>query len=78
MYKMPPNKSKEDIGVLYEGQKEMLEKARVVAWNKIIKKDIIDKTKITFPEGLRYEDIEFFYKLVPHLNKISFLPFLMN
>lgn len=68
-----PNKKREDIGKIYSGKKEAIVEARVVAWNKIIKKDIIEKNKITFPEGLRYEDIEFFYKLVPHLNKISFV-----
>ncbi len=68
-----PNKKREDIGKVYSSKKEAIIEARVVAWNKIIKKDIIEKTKITFPEGLRYEDIEFFYKLVPHLNKISFV-----
>lgn len=68
-----PNKKREDIGKMYSSKKEAIVEARVVAWNKIIKKDIIEKNKITFPEGLRYEDIEFFYKLVPHLNKISFV-----
>ena len=68
-----PNKKREDIGKMYSSKKEAIVEARVVAWNKIIKKDIIEKTKITFPEGLRYEDIEFFYKIVPYLNKISFV-----
>ena len=68
-----PNKKIEDIGKIYSGKKEAIVEARVVAWNKIIKKDIIEKTKITFPEGLRYEDIEFFYKIVPYLDKISFV-----
>ena len=68
-----PNKKREDIGKIYSGKKEAIVEARVVAWNKIIKKDIIEKTKITFPEGLRYEDIEFFYKIVPYLDKISFV-----
>ena len=68
-----PNKKREDIGKVYSSKKEAIIEARVVAWNKIIKKDIIEKTKITFPEGLRYEDIEFFYKIVPYLDKISFV-----
>ena len=68
-----PNKKREDIGKIYSDKKEAIVEARVVAWNKIIKKDIIEKTKITFPEGLRYEDIEFFYKIVPYLDKISFV-----
>ena len=68
-----PNKKKEDIGVLYEGKHEALVKARVVAWNKLIRKDIIDKYDIQFPKRYKYEDVEFFYKLNPHLNKISFI-----
>ena len=52
---------------------EALTKIRVVAWNKLIKREILEETKILFPKGYRYEDVEFTYKLVPHLNKISFL-----
>ena len=40
-----PNKQKEDIGKIYQGTHEMLEKIRVVAWNKLIKKEILKKTK---------------------------------
>ena len=68
-----PNKQKYDYGVVYNGKKEAIEKARVVAWNKLIKREIIENEKIEFPFGLRYEDVEFFYKLVPSLNKIAFL-----
>ena len=68
-----PNKKREDIGVIYKDKKEMIEMARVVAWNKLIKREIIEKTKIEFPQGLRYEDVEFFYKLVPYINKVSFV-----
>ena len=67
-----PDKKKIDTGVIYYGQNEMVEKVRVVAWNKLIKREILDKTKIEFPKGLRYEDVEFTYKLVPFLNKVSF------
>ena len=68
-----PNKQKYDYGVVYNGKKEAIEKARVVAWNKLIKREIIKNEKIEFPLGLRYEDVEFFYKLVPSINKISFM-----
>ena len=68
-----PDKTREDIGQVYNGKKEMLEKVRVVAWNKLIRRSILEKTQIQFPKGLRYEDVEFTYKLIPHLNKISFL-----
>ena len=67
------NKIKEDKGVIYNGKKEMLEKVRVVAWNKLIKKEILEKSRVLFPKGLRYEDVEFTYKLVPYLDKVSFL-----
>lgn len=68
-----PNKQKEDIGQIYTNKKQMLEKVRVVAWNKLIKTNIVIENKITFPKGYRYEDVEFTYKLVPYLNKVSFL-----
>lgn len=66
-------KEKKDIGELYKDKHEMLEKARVVAWNKLIKRSLIEEKKIEFPKGLRYEDIEFFYKLLPHINKFGFV-----
>ena len=68
-----PDKKKEDVGVVYNGKKEMLEKVRVVAWNKLIKKEVLEKSKVTFPKGYRYEDVEFTYKLIPYLDKVSFL-----
>ena len=68
-----PNKKREDIGEIYNTKKEMIEKGHVVAWNKLIKREILEKTNIKFPVGLRYEDMEFFYKLVPYINKVSFV-----
>lgn len=68
-----PRKNKKDIGEKYYGKKQMLEKARVVAWNKLYKKEIIDKAKVEFPKGLIYEDVEFFYKLVPYIENVSFV-----
>ncbi len=67
------DKIREDIGAIYSNKKEMLEKIRVVAWNKLIKREIIEKSKIEFPKGYRYEDVEFTYKLIPYLDKFSFL-----
>ena len=57
----------------YKTKEDMMKKPRVVAWNKIYKREILNKNKIRFPEGLIYEDMEFFYKLLPHLNKISYI-----
>lgn len=66
-----PNKRIIDIGEEYTGKHEMLQKVRVVAWNKLIKREIVQKTKIQFPKGYRYEDVEFTYKIIPYLNKTS-------
>ena len=68
-----PNKLKEDIGAIYNGKHEMIEKVRVVAWNKLIKREVIEKNNIHFPKDFRYEDVEFTYKLIPCINKVSFL-----
>ena len=68
-----PNKKKIDTGEIYNGKHEMLEKIRVVAWNKLIKRSILDETKVMFPKGYRYEDVEFTYKLLPYIEKVSFL-----
>lgn len=68
-----PNKKRNDVGKIYFSKKEAMEKARVVAWNKIIKRQVVQKANVDFPIGLRYEDIEFFYKILPYLNKISFV-----
>ena len=68
-----PNKKRIDTGRIYTNKKEAFLYARVVAWNKLIKKETLDKAGIIFPKGLRYEDTEFFYKLLPSLNKISFV-----
>ena len=67
-----PNKSRIDIGTVYNDKHQMLEKIRVVAWNKLIKREILEKSKVQFPKGYRYEDVEFTYKLIPFLEKVSF------
>ena len=64
-----PDKLKKDVGVIYNGKKEMLENVRVVAWNKLIRREILEKTEVKFPKGYRYEDVEFTYKLVPLIKK---------
>ena len=65
-----PDKKKIDTGYRYKDKREMFVYARVVAWNKLIKRDII---KNEFPKGLHYEDVEFFYKLLPDIKKFSFV-----
>ncbi len=66
-------RKKKDIGKQYEAKSEIIEKARVVAWNKLYKREMLEEAKIEFPKGLQYEDVEFFYKLVPYIEKVSFV-----
>ncbi|MCI8700658.1 MAG: glycosyltransferase family 2 protein [Clostridia bacterium] len=68
-----PNSKRIDVGKIYNNKKEAMLYARVVAWNKIIRKEIIEKQQAQYPKGLRYEDVEFFYKILPSLEKISFV-----
>ena len=68
-----PNKSIIDKKLEYNSKKEMFEKVRVVAWNKLIKRNIIVDNKLSFPKGLRYEDTEFTYKMIPYIKKFSYV-----
>lgn len=68
-----PNKSKIDKQEYYFGKKEMMKNVRVVAWNKLIKRELITTNNIFFPKGLRYEDVEFTYKLIPYLDRTSYV-----
>lgn len=63
-------KLKKDIGKKYKNKNEMMIYGRVVAWNKLIKRTLI---KEKFPKGLNYEDVEFFYKLIPEINTFGFV-----
>ena len=67
------NKIRVDKQYPYKNKKEMLSFVRVVAWNKLIKRQLITDNNLEFPKGLRYEDIEFTYKLIPFLNKFAYV-----
>ena len=69
------DKNKKKIGDMqkYSNKKELIIKGRVEAWNKLIKREILGNEEIRFPKGLRYEDVEFTYKLAPYLEKVSFI-----
>ena len=69
------DKNKKKIGDMqkYSNKKELITRGRVEAWNKLIKREILENEEIRFPKGLRYEDVEFTYKLAPYLEKVSFI-----
>ena len=68
-----PNKTRVDKQYSYKNKKEMLSFVRVVAWNKLIKRQLITDNNLEFPKGLRYEDVEFTYKLIPFINKFAYV-----
>jgi glycosyltransferase involved in cell wall biosynthesis len=67
-----PNKIIPKTGEIYN-REDILIKAKVSAWNKIIKSEIVKDTGIQYPIGLRYEDVEYFYKIALHIKKIGFV-----
>ena len=68
-----PDRKREDKKIEYRNKHEMLAFCRVVAWNKLIKRSLLEKYDIKFPKGLRYEDVEFTYMLIPHIQKTAYV-----
>jgi glycosyltransferase involved in cell wall biosynthesis len=66
-----PDRTVTDRTPGYANAEDLFLNGRVMAWNKIYRRRIVEEQGIAFPEGLHYEDIEFFYKLLPHINGIS-------
>lgn len=55
-------------------QKELFINPLVSPWNKLIKGEVLKKSKAVFPEGVIYEDTSFYIKLIPFIHKMSFVP----
>lgn len=68
-----PASKKVDTRYEYKDKKDMIANARVVAWNKLYKKDVLLNSGVTFTKGLHYEDVDFFYKMIPKLGKVSLI-----
>lgn len=69
-----PKYQKMDVGQEYTNKNEMLIKSRVVAWNKLIKTEIYQNhPEARFSVGLRYEDVEGFYKILPYIDKVAYV-----
>lgn len=73
LYWVYPNELKLDTANYYENNKDIMYNIRVMVCNKIFKRDILSKNDILFPIGIRYEDIVFTYKLLPHIKNISYV-----
>lgn len=57
----------------YSTGKEMMLGLFATLWNKIYKTSFVKGTALTFPDGYRYEDASFLYRLVPHVRHIEFI-----
>jgi len=68
-----PNKIKIDYGIDYLEKKDFFLFGRVMVCNKLFKTSIIKDNNITFSKSLNYEDIEFFYNLIPYINNYSLI-----
>ena len=54
----------------YTDIKDYMLRSRVCAWNKLYKTSWIRDLQVQFPKGLLYEDICFFYKIVPYMKQL--------
>lgn len=62
-----------EIGRHIHDKKELIMNGRSVVWNKIYKTSWLLETGVRFPKGLIYEDVNFYCKIVPFLNKIEYV-----
>lgn len=68
-----PNKSIPVLEGPYTNKKEMLINMYATLWNKIYRTKWIKSMGIEFPFGLRYEDASFLYRIVPKVERVSFV-----
>jgi glycosyltransferase involved in cell wall biosynthesis len=57
----------------YSTNKEILTSMFATLWNKLYKTSFIREIEINFPEGYRYEDASFLYKLAPYIRVWSYI-----
>ena len=66
-------KRKESKDVFYLNKKDIFVKMFATLWNKIYRTEWFKQTGIKFPDGYRYEDASVLYRLVPYMNKVSYV-----
>lgn len=52
---------------------DMIAKVDCNCWNKIFRMNFLQQNHLTFPEGVHYEDLVFFWKWFPRANTVYFL-----
>lgn len=66
------NKIKPKIRKKYE-LRDIFIGMRLAPCNKIIKRSILENSNISYPLGVRYEDVEYFVKIIPYITSIGFI-----
>lgn len=62
-----------EVGERILEKDRLLMTGRSVVWNKIYNRQWLVNTKVEFPKGYIYEDVEFFSKLVPHIRSYAYV-----
>ncbi len=57
----------------HEDLKELFINPQVSPWNKLYKKEVLEKGAVRFPEGMIYEDTSFYIKAIPFIKKHAYL-----
>lgn len=57
----------------YLTKKDTFIKMFATLWNKIYRTEWFRSTNLSFPDGYRYEDASLLYRLVPYMDKISYV-----
>jgi len=57
----------------YKAGKDVFEHIFTALWNKIYRTETIRQSQVLFPDGLRYEDTSFLYRIIPSIKTVSFV-----
>lgn len=68
-----PDKRKYQKDTGYTDKKDILVRMFATLWNKIYRTDFIRGLDIDFPDGLRYEDASFLYRLAIYMDKVAYV-----
>ena len=63
----------ESVDLTRNEKSELLRNMYAVVWNKIYKKELLEKKKILFEPDLWFEDVLFLYELIPYIKSIGFV-----
>lgn len=57
----------------YDDKNLLLSMGRCIVWNKIYRRSLIEKAEALFPEKYIYEDVEFYLRLIPHIERYGYV-----